>query len=442
MQHHRIDVYKLQKDITIKSTTFSSDDSYIVPTDQKYYTKVRTIWENATEFQDSTFYDISTWTFPHAYNLEYSPVTSISGLKGEKVEKVSFHEGEVVGGKSNYAYVFNNKEYYIPKMITSLLRDGIIVRVGTKPFSRTLNGKKQVFGYGTLVIPVKNQSVDADLLYDKVLSLAKECGVTVHSFSSGLMNEFDLGSPSFKGLRMPQVAIIVGRGMGIPQSGEIWHMLDYRFQMHPVLIEYTSLGSVDLKKYNVIILANGDPIEQISESVLNKLHRWVSEGGLMVVEGKSYRLTNKAKITNIELLPKAKISKEGGTPVYKSFISGAYANTGNNVDGVILNCRLDETNPVGRGYDGQNVAVIKESASVYKAPANQYAVPMSYLEKPYLSGCISEKNLNRIGGTPAIITDQCGKGNVIFIADDLNFRSYWFGTGRLFMNAILYGTML
>jgi hypothetical protein len=64
---------------------------------------------------------------------------------------------------------------------------------------------------------------------------------------------------------------------------------------------------------------------------------------------------------------------------------------------------------------------------------------MTYSDAPYLSGCISQNNLERISGTPAIITETIGKGKINYMADDLNFRSYWFGGSKIFMNAIFFG---
>jgi hypothetical protein len=64
------------------------------------------------------------------------------------------------------------------------------------------------------------------------------------------------------------------------------------------------------------------------------------------------------------------------------------------------------------------------------------------LKEPYLSGFISDRNLKRIAGSPAVITKTNGKGQVIVFIDDLNFRMYWYGTTKLFMNAVLFGQLL
>ena len=110
---------------------------------------------------------------------------------------------------------------------------------------------------------------------------------------------------------MPKIAMIVGRGMGIPDNGEIWHMLDQRFGIPPTLIEFTTLHNRDLSAYNVIILANGSPTEPLSPAALPKLKEWVENGGTLITTGSAYKLTNKAKITDFKTLSQGKKKEKG-----------------------------------------------------------------------------------------------------------------------------------
>ncbi|GHT62216.1 peptidase M14 [Bacteroidia bacterium] len=438
LKRHRIDVYRLAKKQTIDGKNYNPDDSYIIPVNQKYYSTVKTLMENVTEFQDSTFYDISTWTFPHAYNLQYDELKSVSGLLGEKIEKPEFPVGKVLGGKSTIAYIFENTQYYTPKLIVELLKNNLIVKVGSKPFTCPNNGKPLHFGYGTILVPAQYQPLKTDEIHRLISRLAAECGVDVYAVNQGLMTDFDLGSPSFTPISLPKVAVIVGSGMGIPESGEVWMMLGQRFQMPPVLIDYNNLGSTDLNKYNVLVMADGTPTRALSQAVTDKITNWVDAGGILVATGSAYTWTNKAKLTDIKTIPAAKVDSSG----YKSYASRLGATAGNAVDGVILNCRLDPTHPLAYGYTQEKIAVFRTGSVAFERAKSAYVSPLSYLKTPYLSGCISPANLQRIAGSPAIITKANGKGQVIVFADDMNFRMYWYGTTKLFMNAILFGQLL
>ncbi|GHT54692.1 peptidase M14 [Bacteroidia bacterium] len=438
LQRHRVDVYQLAKKQTIDGKEYNTNNSYIIPVNQKYYSTVKTLMENVTEFQDSTFYDISTWTFPHAYNLQYDELKSVSGLLGEKIDKPQFPVGQVIGGKSTIAYVFENIEYYTPKLITELLKRDLIVKAGSKPFTYPNAGKPLTFGYGTILVPTQNQPLNIDELYNVINSLAAECGVDVYGVNQGLMSDYDLGSLSFTPIKLPKVAVITGLGMSVPESGEVWMLLGQRFQLPPTLIDYNSLGTADLSKYNVIVMADGTPTRALSQTVTDKIANWVEAGNVLIATGKAYTWTNRAKLTNIQTIPATKSDSAG----YKSYASRSGANAGNAVDGVILNCRLDPTHPLAWGYAQDKIAVFRNGSLAFKPSTDPYASPLSYLKTPYLSGCISENNLKRIAGSPAVITTASGKGQVIVFADDMNFRMYWYGTTKLFMNAILFGQLL
>ena len=439
MKHHGIEVYKLGKNVTLGGKSFDSKDSYIIPMNQRFYTKIKSIWENMTEFKDSLFYDISTWTFPHAFNLQYAEAGTTSGLIGDKAEP-AFVKGKVIGGKASYAYVFENKELFSHNLIADLLRKGIYVRISKRPFSF---GSNQTFGYGTAIVQLQNQPVSADEIYQTIQESAERNGVEVYAFHTGLMNDLDFGTPNNKLLKMPKVAMIVGRGMGSSDSGEIWHMLDHRFGIPPTLIEATTLHTRDLSAYNVIILANGSPSDQLSPDALPNLKEWVEKGGTLIATGNAFRMTNKAKITDFKTLAqdkKKEEKKQGNAGIeYKPYHDTTKAQAG--IDGVIFNCNLDITSPLGYGYENSQVAVMKNGTTVMDFSQIKGTSPMQYTKKPYLSGCVSPENIQRIANAPASIVSKCGRGNVIWFADDLNYRSYWFGGTKIFMNAIYFGQL-
>jgi hypothetical protein len=43
-----------------------------------------------------------------------------------------------------------------------------------------------------------------------------------------------------------------------------------------------------------------------------------------------------------------------------------------------------------------------------------------------------------MGGTAGIIVGSAGTGKIIMMADNPNFREHWFGTNKLFANAIFF----
>ena len=70
---------------------------------------------------------------------------------------------------------------------------------------------------------------------------------------------------------------------------------------------------------------------------------------------------------------------------------------------------------------------------------NPYATPFYYGSKPLQSGWVSKENADVIKNSAAVIVNTVGSGRVINIADNPNFRAFWLGGNKLFMNAIFFG---
>jgi len=433
MAHHRIEVYRLAKDFSAQGKQFKKGDAYIIPVEQKYSTMIKAVMEDNLTFTDSTFYDISAWTFTHAFNLNYAPVKSIAGLVGERVSNNVFPKGNVIGGKSNYGYLFDNVEFYSHKVIYELQKRGVYVSVSGRPFTFRSGEIKKDMGYGTVLVMAQNQPLSSDEIYKLLVSLAAETGVDIYAASTGLMQDVDLGSPAYLPIKQPKVAILVGRSMGVPDSGEAWYLLDKRFQMQPVLIEEKEITSKSLQPYNTIILANGIP--DIGKTGNAALKGWIENGGTLIATGKAYEWV--ADMGIMQLKRKSTAVKADSTK-YLVYADKKEASAGSSISGVILNCVLDKTHPLGWGLNQDEIAVLKKGNIILNKDKDPYISPLHYSSKPVLSGFLSVKNEKLLKDTPAVFAKPYKSGNVIVFIDDLNFRSYWFGTSKIFMNAIFF----
>ncbi len=97
------------------------------------------------------------------------------------------------------------------------------------------------------------------------------------------------------------------------------------------------------------------------------------------------------------------------------------------------------THPLGYGYNDDDLTVFRNSTLFLKKAENPYATPLHYTDNPLASGYISDENLDKLKGTAAIVVSDFGSGRVISMTDNPNFRAFWFGTNKLFMNAIFFG---
>jgi hypothetical protein len=222
--------------------------------------------------------------------------------------------------------------------------------------------------------------------------------------------------------------------MGIPESGEIWFLLDKRFQMRPVLIENSSLTAKDLQAYNIIVMADGTP--NLSKTSETNIKEWIAGGGTLIVCGKAYAWANEAGV--LSLKTKSASEKADSTVAYRPFEDRLTANAGKSIEGVILNCKLDKTHPLAWGLDQDEIAVMKEGNIIFQKDGSPYVSPLHYTSNPLLSGFLSANNRKRLKDSPAVFAKPYKNGMVIAFADNMNFRSYFFGTSKIFMNAVFF----
>ena len=64
LERQNIKFNTLNENVTVNGTNFSSNSSYIIPSNQPNYRMVKAMFETRTTFQDSLFYDVSAWTLP------------------------------------------------------------------------------------------------------------------------------------------------------------------------------------------------------------------------------------------------------------------------------------------------------------------------------------------------------------------------------------------
>ena len=93
-------------------------------------------------------------------------------------------------------------------------------------------------------------------------------------------------------------------------------------------------------------------------------------------------------------------------------------------------------------HDNPSLAVWRDHGMFFEPSENPYSTVVQLTDEPHLSGYISDANLDRLRGSPSAIVDQLGGGSVVLLIDNPNFRGYWLGTNRLFLNALLFGGLM
>jgi len=428
LQRHKIVVNRLNNDLTIEGKQFKKETSFIIPTNQTKSTIIKAMFEKRTTFTDSLFYDISAWTFPLAFNLDYAELKNTQNV-GDVVPNVEIKKGEVTT-QSSYAYLMEWHEYYTPKALNKMLQHGIRAKLALQPFS--LN--EESFDYGTIMIPVKNQNINESELYEIMKDIAQTSQVKITGVTTGLTLGIDLGSSYFKTIEKQKVALLVGNGITSYDSGEIWYLFDQRYQMNVTKLDLEYLKNVDISEYTSIIVPSTKV--KLDEETINKLMTWVKEGGTIIGYKNAVKWLSKNKFIELEF-ESSKVEAKNISYEQKEDFEEAQ-----DIAGAIFETKLDRSHPINFGYKNENLAMFRRTTIFIKADSSSYNNPIKYTKTPLLSGYISKPNLDILKNSVPFQVKSLGKGKVVVFTDNTNFRAFWYGTNKLLMNAIFFSKFM
>jgi hypothetical protein len=424
LKRHQIKIHEVKADFIENGKTFKKGYSYVVPMNQKNQRLVKAMFDVRTQFKDSLFYDVSAWTFNHAFGVDYAENISLSKA-GKEILDLQMKEG-VVSFKSDYGYLMPWNEYYTPKALNEILQKDLRAKVAMKNFKNGGNS----YEYGTIFIPVQNQKLDGVEMFQFLQKIAQESHVSINGVTTGLNDGIDLGSNNFSNISKQKIAMLVGNGIAGNDSGEIWHLLDQRFDMAITRLDMSYFSRVDISKYTAIVVPSSSNLGKNAEE---KLKTWVQNGGTLIGYKRTAKWLAKSKFINLEF-DKTKMDTINDVSFEnKSLKSGAQY-----IGGAIFEANVDRSHPINFGYKNKKLALFRNSTLFIKADKKSYNNPIQYTSNPLLSGYISKENAKVIKNTVPFKVQKLGKGRVLVFTDNTNFRAFWYGTNKLLMNAIFF----
>ena len=419
--HDKTSSYQLAKILKAhKIDIFETDGEkfkYYVPINQKKSKLIKAMFDTQTKFEDSLFYDVSAWTFPLAFNLNYDFLKE--SLEGNKIFEKP--EGKV-SGFSNYGYLIKPHDYNIPAFINYLQQKKIRLKSSSKSFKI----KNNYFDYGSILIPVEGQSQKPEKLFNLLTNISNKTGIDVYALSSGYEDNIGVGSNSFTTIVKPKVGLIVGNGVRAYDAGEIWHLFDTRYKIPITKIDIKNLNRANLLEYSHIILPSysGKNID------IKKIENYLKNGGNLIAYRSSINWLKENKIINIDFLKNDKYASNVSFEDRGKF-------TGSQViGGTIFNTKIDKSHPINFGIINDNLPTFKNNTIFMKPEKNSFNNPIQYSKNALLSGYISDDNLELLINSVPFKIKRYLSGKIFLFADNTNFRAFWYGTNRLLMNAV------
>ena len=439
LNSHKIKFNTLSQDVEVNGTKYSKENSYIVPLNQPKRTLIRAMFDTQTSFNDSLFYDVSAWTFPLAFNVNYDKTDRLNkpgrlGIKSEEVENLERTTGSV-DDKSDYAYLFEPHDYYAQAAVYELIKNGLRVKTATRTFA--INGEN--FDYGTYMVSVQNQSLNSDELYNLLVDVSSRTGINIKSQSTGITEGIDLGSNNFEIVKEPKIGLIVGEGVRSYDAGEIWHLLDTRFNIPITKLDVSDLGYIDLSRYTHIILpdySEGYQYQSTGGNInKNQINDYIEDGGNLIAYRNSVKWVS-SNLSEIDFHTN-EITADDVTFSERQSFFGAQQ-TG----GAIFNSIIDKSHPVNFGIESNSLPLFRNS-NVYMTKSEQsFNNPIVYSSSPLMSGYISEENLSLLKKSTPFKVIRSGKGKILLMTDNTNFRAFWFGTNRILLNMLFHSNIM
>ena len=422
-----------------KIRVYKKGDKYVVPLKQPQHRMVQTMFETYNKYRDSVFYDASAWSVANFYNLKYKGLKSSS--LGEEITTTNNLITIFKVQQSNYAYIVDWDDYNATAALYFIQSKGIKVASAFKPFSiNTSNGNKS-FNYGSLMIPVSKQKKTSNEIYKIIQEAQGKYNVPIYAVNTGFSNKgIDLGSNNFRTLKKPKAALMVGNGVNSYEAGEVWHLLDKRVDMPITKLQMRNFSKANLDKYNALVMVSGS-YSQLDSIQRQKLMQWTSKGNTLVTIAGASKWVIDKKLVKEKLTEKPKDSSKTKTTKRLPYVDASKHIGRERLGGVIFKVDLDLTHPLGFGYRSSTLPVYKNNTVFLSPSKNAYSTVAKYSTNPHIDGYISNDNLNIfLKPSASLIVSPLGSGRVIMFADNPNFRGSWYGTNRLFLNALFLGS--
>jgi len=433
--------------------------SVIVETAQPEYRFLRALIEQRTNFRENIFYDVSTWALHLAYDLQKTELRA--SPPADSLVMALPAPAKFTPDGDEVAWIIDTTSYESHWLVNRLLQAGARLRIATKSFTTSVpNQPLDLEGdlttavhlppttkpAGTVIVPLGIQDAPRDELA-AIMNEGLKRRVKTDVVKTGLTpGGIDIGSNSMRPLQQPKVLLVTEGGTNRYSAGAAWHLLDDRIGVAVTLVRQDRIGRVDLSRYNSIVMPTGS-YRSISDSAKDKIGEWVSAGGTLVAMGTATQWVNQVGLAKVKFRSTVSDDDEPTDTNDHHHDHRPYADARNDraltlISGAIFESKVDLTHPLAYGMTDDRLALFRNNRVIMEPTDNAYSNPVVCTQNPQLSGYCSAENVMLIAGSASVIVRGKGSGRVILMSEDPNFRGFWYGTNKVFLNAAFYGSII
>lgn len=435
----------------------------------------------------SKVYDVTGWSLPHAYGLD-AWWTDELDVELERVSQAPDAPSGIVAESANgapAAWLVDGADDASVAFAARAMELGVALALADDAFSAA----GRTFPRGSLLVRRAENPGELDALVAKLERAAQEAGVRVYAAASGRSPDAgpDLGGGHFHLLARPRVALLSNSPIETDLYGHLWHQLDRVLGVPVSAIDAAELSSVDLRRYNVLVLPPGGGMRALLAPVKDALAAWIEAGGTLVACGSSaaaltrdalglssvvlrrnvlselgaYRVAAKRQwdAREIELdealvwdgpAPQAEGGEEAQAPdegaKSKAEAKGEPEEKPESLDawrrrfspfGASLLAYCDPNAWITAGSP-EKLPVAFSGDAVFLS-TDPVAVRLGRSAELRLGGLLWPEARERIAESAYLTVERKGAGQIVLFASMPAFRGYHYATARLFSNAVVYG---
>ena len=392
------------------------------------------------------FYDVTAWSLPLLFDLE---AYGAPGGEPPPTEPVTLEElaapAPFPAGVPGYAYLLDGRDAASMAMLHGLRGDGIRASVLTVP---TAIGGEPVPA-GTVVIRSGQRGAEPERIHEAVRALAAEHGVAVRGVDTGLAEPGmpALGTGDAIAARPVEIAILAEGPVHAYSFGWAWYTLDRQYRLPVTVLRVGSVAETPLAPFGTIVvpdLFSADGLTgALGEEGVARLRRWVEDGGNLVAIGEGVDFVR----DGLGLTGLRSWYREQAGPAPEGMEEPPPEPTRFRVPGALLRAELDLQRWLAAGAADAELPVLVDSDRILLPPEGppdaSRRVVARYAPADggalLLSGHAWPESLERLPGAVFAYEERVGRGRVVAFAEDVNFRGFWRGADRMFLNAVVLG---
>ncbi len=412
--------------------SIKAENALVVSTNQPKGKMVKVLFEPKTKLSTPVTYDITAWSLPYAYGLDAVASTSLVSANANPL--TTFKTNTAVSSAAGYIAKWNSM--YDAIFLADLLKHDIRVRFSEKKLS--FNGN--TFDRGSLII-TRSDNKSNSAFDTTVTKLANKHKRELYASSTSFADTMtDFGSPDIKVVNKQRIAVLQGEGTSSLSYGTIWHFFEKQLEYPITSINTDDFDDINLSNYDVLVMPSGWYGSVLGDDMFNTLKDWVRSGGKVIAIGNAVRSFKNKDGFALQLNDDE--SKEESTDSTKKNNLTPYdqreqEGTENMITGSIFKVTMDPSHPMAFGY-GDNYFSLKLGSTSYRFLDSGYNVGYIKGEAENVSGFAGNEAKKGLTDSLVFGEDRIGQGSVVYLVDDVLFRSFWQNGKLLFVNSLFF----